>query len=115
MESQVIVVRRHERGAAPVVGRARNEFEPAGVGHKGAVHADDAQKNLVAGRGLVADLQLPALVAGRDRQLEICGGSKPKSASAVRCSCSSPALMRVAGASFCSAASSASMAADCAG
>ena len=63
---QAAVVRVHQRGVAPVVGRARNELEPAGVGDERAVHADDPQKDLVAGRSFVADQQLPALAAGLD-------------------------------------------------
>ena len=63
---KIIFAGGHERRVAPVVGRMRDEFQPVGVGHERAVHADDAEKNLVAGRGLVADEQLPALVASLD-------------------------------------------------
>ncbi len=63
---QAAVVRIHQRGIAPVIDRIRNEFEPVGIGDKGAVHTNDAQKNLIAGRGFVADQKLPALAAGFD-------------------------------------------------
>ena len=52
-------VSRHSSAAAG------NELEPAGVGHERAVHADDAQINLVAGRGPVAHAHLPALARRR--------------------------------------------------
>ena len=63
---EVVLSGVHERGVAPFVGGTGNQLEPVGVGHEHAVHADDAQINLVAGRGPVAHLQLPALVARGD-------------------------------------------------
>ena len=62
----IILPGAHQRGVAPFVGGMGNELEPAGVGHERAVHADDAQINLVARRGQLAHVHLPALAARDD-------------------------------------------------